>query len=239
MLTPFPASEKDNSSDANGVEVISVDVEVFVVPNANGNATASGKNNATASAGSGAARSPLFPRIFGLHLNRSAFRAVDIPHANTSSGAERQAAVPSSDQCPAQANRKRACRRSHQCEALGQPCDSFLELGVNEKDPNAKQPLLSVYKETFEHDFLAETERFYSRLSAKYFEQRPVPKYVTAALRCISVEEHRARSYMHESTLQPLLKIYDKVLVEDHTGNLSAAFQELLRKEKDVDLGLL
>lgn len=93
--TAKKASEKDNSSDANGVEVISVDVEVFVVPNANGNATASGKNNATASAGSSAARSPLFPRIFGLHLNRSAFRAVDIPHANTSAGAERQAAVPS------------------------------------------------------------------------------------------------------------------------------------------------
>ncbi|XP_077548818.1 uncharacterized protein LOC144162229 [Haemaphysalis longicornis] len=93
--TAKKANEKDNSSDANGVEVISVDVEVFVVPNANGNATASGKNNATALAGSSAARSPLFPRIFGLHLNRSAFRAVDIPHANTSSGAERQAAIPS------------------------------------------------------------------------------------------------------------------------------------------------
>lgn len=91
------ADDKDNSSDGKGVGVISVDFEVFVIPDVKGNATASGKSNATASAsGSRAARNPFFPRKFhlpSLHLNRSAYRAVDKHAVNTFFGAERQAAV--------------------------------------------------------------------------------------------------------------------------------------------------
>lgn len=79
------ANKKDNSSDENGVNVISVDFEVVVFPNAKGNATSMGKSNSTASAGGIGAKSPLFPRLFrlpSLLLNRSAFRAVDKPHDN-------------------------------------------------------------------------------------------------------------------------------------------------------------
>ncbi|KAH9380574.1 hypothetical protein HPB48_017316 [Haemaphysalis longicornis] len=120
---------------------------------------------------------------------------------------------------------------------LSSALHSFLELGANEKSINAEEPLCALYEEIFEDAFLAETVRFYSRLSAEYLEQRPVTKYLTAALRCISEEDHRVRSYMHESTLQPLLKICDKVLIEDHADRLSTEFQELLRREKDADLG--
>lgn len=112
---------------------------------------------------------------------------------------------------------------------------SYMELGVNEDDQFEEGPMLTVYKEAFESQFLAETERYYTRKSTGVAAE-PSYRIYERGRGFSAGGARRAQAYLHQSTRGKLVRKCRQVLVEKHLEIFSQRFQNLLNANKCEDL---
>src|SRR5688572_6089990 len=74
----------------------------------------------------------------------------------------------------------------------------LVSLGLNKEKP--KEGTLEVYKESFEEEFLSQTEVFYTAESTQFIAMNTVADYMKKVETRLQEELTRVRSYLHQST---------------------------------------
>ncbi|KNC79522.1 hypothetical protein SARC_08090 [Sphaeroforma arctica JP610] len=93
---------------------------------------------------------------------------------------------------------------------------------------------LSVYQETFEKQFLAETAQFYQRESNVYLSENNCSDYMKKAEARLQEEEIRARKLIHSSSFAKHSRECEYQLVSAHMDMLKGECQSYMKNE-DVD----
>uniref|UniRef100_A0A5K3FK58 CULLIN_2 domain-containing protein n=2 Tax=Mesocestoides corti TaxID=53468 RepID=A0A5K3FK58_MESCO len=95
---------------------------------------------------------------------------------------------------------------------------------------------LPIYRDYFEQPFLRETMHFYELESNEFLKSNSVTEYLKRVEMRLEEERTRARTYLHASTLNELIKTCEESLIGNHIEALASEFQTLLAETRIEDL---
>lgn len=113
---------------------------------------------------------------------------------------------------------------------------SFVTLGFS---TNAQTDAVNLdfYRTEFESAFLTATEMYYTAESSQFIATNQVSDYMQKVESRIKEEEKRVRTYMHADTMDPLMKLIEKVLIDKHKDQIWLEFPVILDRDSVADLG--
>ena len=116
-----------------------------------------------------------------------------------------------------------------------------VELGIEEPDPNDSTQTkescrLAVYRNFFETDMLRESAKYYTAEARALIDALPIPAYMRRVEKRIQDETNRVRETLDPATLQPLLRVVEKTMIEDHLQFFRSEFSKLLTSYQKEDL---
>ncbi|GMR43666.1 hypothetical protein PMAYCL1PPCAC_13861, partial [Pristionchus mayeri] len=118
--------------------------------------------------------------------------------------------------------------------------DCLVELGIDEvvdsnsaESTKAVNPKLRVYKQLFEEKFIRTTEAFYVCESSDFLLGNSIPEYMKKVEKRLIEEKDRCEKYLHRSSLQPLERKCEEVLISVKLDLFQNEFPVLLENDKD------
>jgi cullin 1 len=129
--------------------------------------------------------------------------------------------------------------------------NSYLEMGINEHDdppvgqpvnrvtpnPTEKRPrALVVFKTYFERKFIEQTRIYYSSEAQDFLAQNSVIEYLKKVEERLKEERDRVDRYLDTSTLDPLMKACDDVLIANYLDRFRGEFDSMLENNQKDDL---
>jgi len=114
---------------------------------------------------------------------------------------------------------------------------SYVDMGVASR--RQKYCKLAYYRKHLEAQLLHETRQYYTVKSSAFIQQHSVGEYVQKALVQLSEERRRVERYLHETSMDPLIKVCTDVLIVQHLPRLYEEFQVHLNTDGDDDMAAM
>ncbi|MGH0182095.1 UNVERIFIED_CONTAM: hypothetical protein FKN15_008353 [Acipenser sinensis] len=99
---------------------------------------------------------------------------------------------------------------------------------------------LQIYQDSFEQQFLEETNRLYAAEGQRLMQEHEVPDYLHHVSKRLDEEADRVITYLDQSTQKPLIATVEKQLLGEHlTATLQKGLNHLLDENRIQDMSLL
>lgn len=99
-----------------------------------------------------------------------------------------------------------------------------------------RESTTAFYQESFEKPLLADTELFYSALAQKMLSELSCSEYMEQVIHLLEQEEVRAKKYLHDSSVEKVISLCQKVMIKAHKEKLHAVCHDLITNEENKDL---
>lgn len=95
---------------------------------------------------------------------------------------------------------------------------------------------LDFYRNEFESAFLGATDLYYTAESSQFIATNQVADYMRKVDTRLKEEERRVRMYLHAETMDPLMRLVERVLIDKHKDTIWLEFPVILDRDGVADL---